>query len=174
MKRLLCVASLLLAAGVASGLAQTKPQAQMPPKKPSSPMFDQIKALAGEWRGKMSDATPVVTTYKVVSNGSAVMNVLDPGGPMEMVTMFHQDGPAVMVTHYCAMGNQPRMVARSATKPNAIEFTFKDVTNLTSPAEGHMSGLVLTFVDADHHRQEWIFQEDGKEHRDTFELARKR
>ncbi len=174
MKRLLLVAPLLLVAWFATAFAQTKPQTQMPPKKPSSPMFDRIKSLAGEWQGKMSDGTPVETTYRVVSNGSAVMNVLDPGGPFEMVTMFHQDGPAVMVTHYCAMGNQPRMLARSMTKPNVIEFSFKDVTNLTSPAEGHMAGLILTFVDADHHRQEWVSQDGGKEHRDTFELTRKR
>jgi hypothetical protein len=110
----------------------------------------------------------------VVSNDSAVMNVLDPGGPMEMVTMFHQDGPSVMVTHYCAVGNQPRMVAKSGPKPGVIEFTFKDVTNLTSPAEGHMSGLILTITDANHHRQEWIFSQDGKEQRAVFEFTRKR
>jgi hypothetical protein len=174
MKRLVPAALLLLVAAYGYSFAQTKPQSAMPPKKPSSPMFDQIKALAGEWQGKMSDGTVSRTSYRVVSNGSAVMNVLDPAGEMEMVTMFHQDGAALMATHYCAMGNQPRMVAASAAKPNVIEFTFKDVTNLTSPNEGHMSGLVLTMTDADHHQQEWIFRQDGKEQRAVFEFTRKR
>jgi len=174
MKRALSVACLLVAVLYAYALAQNKPESKMPPKKPSSPMFDQIKALAGEWEGKMSDGTPASTSYRVVSNGSAVMNVLDPGGPMEMVTMFHQDGPAVMVTHYCAVGNQPRMVATAASKPNVIEFRFKDVTNVTSSGEGHMYGLVLRIQDADHHRQEWTFRQGGKDQTEVFELARKR
>jgi hypothetical protein len=52
-------------------------------RKPSSPMFDQIKTLAGEWEGKTSDGTVVRTSYRVVSNGSAVMNVLNPANELE-------------------------------------------------------------------------------------------
>ncbi len=174
MKRVLSLAALLVVLLCGYGLAQNKPEQKMPPPKPSSPTFDQIKALAGEWEGKISDGTPTRTTYRVVSNGSAVMNVLDQGGPMEMVTMFHQDGPVVMVTHYCAVGNQPRMVTTGASKPGVIQFTFKDVTNVTRPGEGHMYGLTLRISDADHHRQEWTFRQDGKDQTETFEFTRKR
>jgi hypothetical protein len=172
MKRLISIA-LFLALG-AYIVAQANKPPHMPPQKPSTPVFDQIKTLAGEWEGKTSDGTPVRTSYRVVSNGSAVMNLLNPGPEPEMVTMFHMDGGSVMVTHYCSAGNQPRMVAKGSANPKVIEFSFKDVTNVTSPGEGHMRGLVLTLVDATHHKQEWIFRQDGKDQRDTFEFSRKK
>jgi hypothetical protein len=174
MKRSIPMALLLVLGACAYGFAQADKASQMHPRKPSSPMFDQIKTLAGEWEGKTSDGTVVRTSYRVVSNGSAVMNVLNPANEPEMVTMFHMDGASVMVTHYCSAGNQPRMVATSAPKPNVIAFAFKDVTNVAGPAEGHMSGLVLTLVDANHHQQEWIFRQDGKDQRDTFTFTRKK
>ena len=82
--------------------------------------------------------------------------------------------PALMVTHYCAAGNQPRMVATSTADTKVITFTFKDVTNLASPTAGHMRGLVLTMIDADHHTQQWTFRQDGKDQAVTFTFTRKK
>ncbi len=172
MKRSISIALLLAVGACAWAFAQQAGQPQMPKPKPSTPAFDQIKSLAGEWEGKMSDGSRATTSYRVVSNQSAVLNLLGEGSDMEMVTMFHQDGPALMVTHYCAVGNQPRMVAKTFAKPNVLEFTFKDVTN--AGQEGHMVGLVLTIVDRDHHRQEWTFRQNGKDQREVFEFTRKR
>lgn len=173
MKRPMSIAFLLVVAwcGYVSGQAK-KPEAI--PQKPSSPAFDRIKALAGEWEGKASDGMVVRTTYRVVSNGSAVMNVLDPGGEHEMITMFHMDGPNVMVTHYCAVGNQPRMVAKPGAKADVIEFAFKDVTNVSNAAEGHMYGLTLAITDANHHDQRWTFREGKDIHRQAFSFERKK
>jgi hypothetical protein len=102
------------------------------------------------------------------------MNLLKPQNEPEMVTMFHLDGPVLMVTHYCSAGNQPRMVAGPSKDPKVIAFTFKDVTNLSSPTAGHMRGLVLTMVDKDHHTEQWTFRQDGKDQTDTFTFARKK
>jgi hypothetical protein len=174
MRRATTVALLLVLGGYAYAFGQASQKSEMPSQKPSSPVFDRIKALAGEWEGKASGGMAVRESYRVVSNGSAVMNVVDPGGEHEMITMFHMDGQNVMVTHYCAAGNQPRMVTKPGAKPNTIEFAFKDVTNITQPGEGHMSGLVLTIDDADHHRQEWMFRQGGKDMHDVFDLVRKK
>jgi hypothetical protein len=174
MKRFMAIAIVSFASLAAGALAraQAPKPSQMPPPKPSTPVFDQIKALAGEWEGKASNGTPGRTSYRVVSNGSAVMNLLNGGTEPEMVTMFHLDGKSVMVTHYCSMGNQPRMVAKPDANPKAIEFTFKDATNLSTPGEAHMSGLILRVIDANHHQQEWIFSQDGKQLRDVFDFTR--
>jgi hypothetical protein len=80
MKRSISMALLLVLGACAYGFAQAS---QMHPRKPSSPMFDQIKTLAGEWEGKTSDGTVVRTSYRVVSNGSVVMNVLNPANEPE-------------------------------------------------------------------------------------------
>jgi hypothetical protein len=58
------------------------------------------------------------------------------------------------VTHYCAVGNQPRMRAK-AGKPGVLAFTFDDVTNLHD-AQGHYMGqLTLTLVDNDTIVEDW-------------------
>ncbi|MBE3100470.1 MAG: hypothetical protein IMZ44_25400 [Planctomycetes bacterium] len=170
-------AASVLLAGIASAslLAQApaRHDEKMKPAAATSPAFEQIKALAGEWEGKVQ-GSPAQTSFRVVSAGSAVMNLLKPENEPEMVTMFHLDGSALMVTHYCSAGNQPRMVAASASNPKVITFTFKDVTNLASPTAGHMRGLVLTMVDADHHTQQWTFRQDGKDQAEVFEFTRKK
>ncbi len=173
MKRAIAIPALLVVTFSAFALAQSKNSEQMPPPKPSTPAFDAIKALAGEWVGKSDSGMEVRTSYRVVSNGSAVMNILaDPGDPHEMITMFHADGPDLMVTHYCAIGNQPRMVAKAPTDTKSIAFKFKDATNVGS--EGRMEALTLTMPDADHHTQEWTFRQGDKETREIFRFTRKR
>jgi hypothetical protein len=75
------------------------------------------------------------------------------------------------MTHYCGAGNQPRMRAQ-ASFGNTITFKFVDVTNLKDRSEGHMTGLVIKFVDANHVTQEWTWKADGKETTSTFNLQR--
>jgi hypothetical protein len=112
--------------------------------------------------------------YRVMSAGSAVAEYLGPGTPHEMVSIYHLDGDDLMMTHYCSMGNQPRLVAKSGPAEGPIVFEFKDVTNLRSPGEAHIHDLVLTFRDADHVVAQWKAYNNGKpsEEQATFELTR--
>jgi hypothetical protein len=90
-----------------------------------------------------------------------------------MVTMFHLDNNRVLMTHYCGAGNQPRMQASASPDGKTITFNFIDGTNMASPKAGHMDHLVITMPDADHHTEDWTFvQEDGKQMKEHFELAR--
>jgi hypothetical protein len=118
----------------------------------------------------------VTATYRVVSNGSALEETLHVGKEETMVTMYHLDGDRLMVTHYCAAGNQPRMVAPPDPKnPNVIAFRFLDVTNLAGKDAGHMRDLVVTFIDADHFTQQWSWSEKGKaEKMDLFKFTRRK
>jgi hypothetical protein len=141
-----------------------------------SPEFDRLKALAGEWEGLAkpegeAKAIPTRATIKVVSAGSAVMLVTDPGMPHEMVTMFHRDGEALLATHYCSAMNQPRMKARAGSPAGTLTFEFVDGTNL-GPHPGRMQGLVLGLPDADHQTQRWIFKAGAAEQQMLFELKR--
>ena len=144
----------------------------------ASPEFDHIKALAGEWEGTArgsgaEGSKPTVASIRVVSAGSAVMLVTDPGSPHEMVTMFHRDDAALIATHYCSAMNQPRLRARPAKDATRIAFEFADGTNLGAhPA--HMQGLVLTMADTDHHVEEWTFQDGATRHTMVFDLRRKK
>jgi len=88
--------------------------------------------------------------------------------------MIHMDGPnRLLLTHYCAMGNQPRMEATVSPDGKTFTFNYVDATNLATPDAGHMQRMILTLLDANHHTEEWVFADHGKEHKVVFDLHRK-
>jgi predicted metal-binding membrane protein len=136
--------------------------------------LDRLKALAGEWEGKNTAGEAARVTYEVSANGTAVVETLSVGPMHTMVTVYHSDGDGLMLTHYCGVGNQPRMRAEKTHAPEMMLFSFADATNLASPADGHMHNLKLTFADKDHLRQTWTWREKGQEKEEVIELARRR
>ena len=136
--------------------------------------FDRIKGLVGDWQGAGKDGKPVTINYTLVADGSALMETLNHGQDSPMVTMYYPDGARLMMTHYCSAHNQPRMRADAqGAEPKALTFNFVDATNLSSPSEGHMERLVVSFIDLDHFSQEWTFKAKGQKQVDLFSLERK-
>jgi hypothetical protein len=132
--------------------------------------FGEIRSLEGSWTGKASDGSPVKVDFRDASGGSAVISEILGHG--NMVSMFHLDNDRLLMTHYCAVGNQPRMVASASPDGKVLTFNFLDATNLATPDAGHMQQVVFTLVDASHHTEEWTFVDHGKEKKQVFTLAR--
>jgi len=169
-------AKVLIAVLVFAGVVLA--QATNPAKQPSTAgtSFDKLKSLVGEWEGTMHEGgqqSPATTSYRLVSDGSALMNVLGAGTPYEMVTMIHMDNADLMATHYCAAHNQPRFRFVPSSEPNVVTFVFMDATNLSSPSAPHMVGLKITFVDANHHYQDWTYLDKGQKSTSRIEFHRK-
>ena len=94
-----------------------------PPPGKGSAQLDKLKALVGTWQGKDKDGNPIQVSYKMVSAGTSLMETLDMAEHKEsMVTVYHMNGDKVMLTHYCSMGNQPRMKAVSSKDENTLAF----------------------------------------------------
>jgi hypothetical protein len=139
--------------------------------------FEQFKRLAGEWVGKGhgKDGPDVHIRYKVTAGGSAVVETILPGTDHEMVSVIHPDGPDLLLTHYCHLGNQPHMKASGNGDGNKVEFKFVRATNLKSEKDKHMHAATYTFVDQDTLRSEWTLYNDGKAAGQVaFELKRKK
>jgi hypothetical protein len=122
--------------------------------------FERLKQLAGEWEGTAA-GEPAVVTYRVTSAGHTVIETLLPGTPHEMVTAYHLDGKSLMLTHYCAAGNQPRMKADLGKYPDSLHFVFAGATNMKSPKDEHMHEVTLYFLDANHVRSQWVSYKNG-------------
>jgi len=153
------IAALTLA--TAAAIAQTDAQKA----------FASIKTLPGSWEGNTKMGR-VQVTFKVTAGGSAVMSEII--GKEDMITMFNLDGPdRLLMTHYCAAGNEPRMKASVSQDGKVITFDFLDATNLATADAAHMHRMVLTIVDDSHHTEEWTFVDHGKEHKEVFDLHRK-
>lgn len=133
--------------------------------RPASPALERFKALAGEWvsaeDGEMLKKGDLVARYAVTAAGTAVVETVLPGSPHEMVTVYHADGPDLVLTHYCMEGNQPRMRARNASG-SRFEFAFDGGTNLDPARDRHMHSARVEVVGADEIRSEWTEHAEGK------------
>lgn len=129
--------------------------------------FDRLKGLEGQWDATTPEGNTRIT-YQVISNSTALLETFD---NENMVSVYHPDGNDLLMTHYCAAGNQPRMRAR-ASRSDTITFQYVDAANLKSRTDGHMYRLVIKFNDADHVTEEWTWKQDGKETISTFQLQR--
>ena len=96
-----------------------------PAKPPAQAGLERLKKLAGTWVEADKDGKPtdkVVSVVKVTAAGSAVTETIFPGQPQEMISVYHRDGADLVMTHYCALGNQPRMKADPKSPANQIRW----------------------------------------------------
>jgi hypothetical protein len=132
--------------------------------------FDLLKGMEGNWTGKNQQGQPIQVTFRETAGGSALMSEIHGHGPENMITMFHMDGDRLLMTHYCGAGNQPRMRVISSDA-KSVSFEFLDGTNI-APGDGHMQHVTFTEPDPDHHVEEWVFVDHGKELKELFTLER--
>jgi hypothetical protein len=161
----------------ATSQAATQPSTQA---SPPAAAFERLKAMAGIWE---LEHGPVVTSegmtefksvLRVTSGGKTVVQTDFPGAPRENVTVFHADGPdALMATHYCPLGSQPRMRCTRFDSPDRISFIFYDGTNVDPAHDRHCHNLMVTFMDEDHFQEDWTFYVNGQQdHIKTFNWKR--
>jgi hypothetical protein len=146
------------------------------PSQITSERFEALKKLAGDWvevkDGKPTDK--VLTSFRVTSGGTAIQETMFPGTDKEMITMYHLDGADLILTHYCVLGNQPRLRAEPGKEVNKIVFKFVGSTNLKSPDEHHMHQATFNLESKDRFTAEWVSCMDGKTcHQVSLTLARK-
>jgi hypothetical protein len=87
------------------------------------------RALVGKWKATTTQNRTITVTYRLVSNGTALVENFVSMSGKETISVYHHDGHALMLTHYCAQGNQARLKAVRATK-DQIVFSYLDATNL--------------------------------------------
>src|SRR5438552_2636683 len=81
--------------------------------------FARMKSLAGNFR--------------VIASGSAVLETCFAGTPMEMVTVYYLKDDKLVQTHYCMLGNQPRMKLNAKkSSADTLVFDFAGGDNMKS------------------------------------------
>ncbi len=146
--------------------------------------FGRLKALAGSWQGmpegegeaaaEAEGAGKVTHTIQVSAAGTVVMETMNPGTEHEMINMYHLDGEDLVLTHYCAGGNQPTMrLNRHNSTAERMVFDFTGGTNLDPAVDQHIHSAEITLVGADHVKSQWTGYAGGQEAgKMTFHLAR--
>jgi len=96
----------------------------------------------------------------VTSMGNTLMHEMRGADrPDDPITMFVVDGDRVLLTHYCDADNRPRMAGTLSPDGKVLDFNFLDVTG--NMKYGHMQHATFTFIDANHHVEDWTFQMPG-------------
>jgi len=148
-------------------------------------VFDQLKDLAGTWEGQPEGqgeeakaeaeaAGIAIHDIQVSAAGTVVMETMGPGTDHEMINMYHLDGDDLVLTHYCAGGNQPQMrLNQTASSADLLVFDFAGGTNLDPEVDNHIHSARIQLVDGDHMESVWKAYGGGKEVATmTFHLAR--
>lgn len=100
--------------------------------------FNELKKLEGTWdadwegRDYGPPDRPVVVRYEIIADGTVVSEISAEGTPDEMTTNYTVDHNDLVVSHFCALGNQPKMKLNrgGGGKGKKLGFAKASVGNL--------------------------------------------
>jgi len=154
---------------------------RLPAQTTANTAFAKLQALNGDWEGTYAwsggrnNTGKMFAHYYATGNESAMVEDLAVDGVPVMTTVYHMDGSDLRLTHFCAAQNQPRL-KETAIDPDGkrILFSFVDITNLRSPTAGHVHGLEVRFLEADHITLRFQFKSGDKDSDELIDLHRKK
>lgn len=127
--------------------------------------FRLFKELEGDWYFVDENGDPTDTlalSYELIGSDTTVMERVFPGEEHEMITMYYMDGGNLMLTHYCAVGNQPTMIEMPTDSQRVVIFEFYRGTNMDPATSSYMHDAKFEFLDVDRMRSTWRFYKEGK------------
>lgn len=134
--------------------------------------YSRLKNLAGEWEAA-AEMGKLHLNFELISGGTALVERISGEKTPPMMTVYYLDGGRLLMTHYCMLGNQPRMQAKAFNaQTGEIDFDFLDATNL-APGGRHMHRAKFHLTGNDRLSEEWQLYEDNQPaHTETFEYTR--
>lgn len=150
--------------------------------------FDILKGMAGTWEStpegsgaeaeaeaEAAEAGEVTHEFELSAAGTVVMETMAPGTRHEMINMYHLDGDDLVLTHYCAGGNQPTMrLDRETSTAERMVFDFTGGTNLDPATDHFIHDMELAIVADGRVESVWRSWGDGAPAATmTFHLARR-
>jgi len=162
MQTLICAAAVSLASNSSFVPARATSGPEDP--KRTAERFEALKDLAGEWHGADTDGNGKPDSrlvYRVTSAGSTVHATMFPGEAHEMINTVNVVDGEMYFTHFCAMGNQPRMRLVPSEDDNTWHFRFAGGTNIDTETDKYMGDLVID-VDGDKMTETWTTYESGQ------------
>ena len=166
------LASLLLAACASrSPATPPTPTATAPQLDASAAWAELARTLPGTWTLVSDTGDTLEIAYRVVSHGSALLETYGADPAAQTLSVYHPDGRSLMLTHYCAQGNQVRLRV-SAVAPGRVTFSYIDASNV-DPRQSVMHELVFVLGADTLERTEVYVSDDGTRHTGVTRFVRK-
>ncbi len=160
----------LLMICLASPLAAEPAAPAGPPAPEQHPALEPFRLLDGTWTGSVTHThndpegvtEDAVAVYRTTAAGTAVSETIFCDTEHEMISIIHMDGDDLVLTHYCALGNQPKLIAAKSDDPTRIQFEFVGGTNMKSHDEPHIHRAAFHFVSPDQVQSTWEMYTNGE------------
>ena len=139
--------------------------------------YEVLKSMAGTWKGVVTaegeEPRETEIVYEVRSAGHSVVQTFSPGKPYEMFSVYHLDGDDLLMTHYCAIGNAPKMKFKATGEPGRLTWEFNGGTNLDPSQDAHAHEGHMTVTGPDTYVSESIGWAGGEPaSKRVFEMKR--
>lgn len=136
--------------------------------------FGRLKAMVGEWEGRTQTGRRLRASYRLIANGTVLIETWTSSGERQTQTVYFMDGAALLATHYCAQGNQPTLAWRPASGTEEARFVFRSATNLPDPAASHQVAFSIRMLDPDHVWRSETYEAAGVAEAEEAQMTRVR
>lgn len=110
--------------------------------------FAALKTLVGVWRMADKPASALRIRFYTTAGGTVLVESWERDRQPYSLTLYHRDGAALIATHYCPQGNQPRLAMVSGRTSHDIRFAFRDATDLDAGHEAYLVSLAFDLTDS--------------------------
>jgi hypothetical protein len=123
--------------------------------------FEKLQALVGDWEGKTEAGRVLKVSYRLTANKTVLVETWTLGPQRESLTLYHMDNESLIATHYCPIGNQPRLQFKEGGNASLFIFEFVSATNLPKPEVAHQHRFEVEFQDANSFARSETYLENG-------------
>ncbi len=117
--------------------------APAPDRAAATRAFERLAGLVGDWRAITPEGSTISVNYRLSAAGSVLVETWAMPSGRESMTLYHLDDDALIATHYCPQGNQPRLRLRSTDDAGRMVFAFRDGSNLGAADAAHQHAMWL-------------------------------
>ncbi|HEU0223839.1 MAG TPA: hypothetical protein VFR29_00215 [Steroidobacteraceae bacterium] len=153
----------VLALALLSGASLAPALADGPDHKAA---FERIKALAGDWAGRMEDplaGPPAAVRFELASGGQAVIERQNAGQSFESLVVYFLADGKLRATLYSGAGNQPGYRLGRGSSDDLLSFELDGGTGFDSGRDGHVHRGEIRMVAPDRIEERWFHYVGPKE-----------
>ena len=123
--------------------------------------FAKLQTLVGQWEGKTETDRVIKVSYRLTANNTVLVETWTLGPQRESLTLYHMDGESLIATHYCPVGNQPRLRFKEGGSPSVFTFEFVSATNLLKPEMVHQHRFEIEILQPNSFARSETYLENG-------------
>lgn len=112
-------------------------------------VFAQLARMAGVWRPADNPDSSLRIHFYLTAGDTVLVESWEVRGQPHSLTLYHRDGEALLATHYCPQGNQPRLKLADHGG-RGLHFTHHDVTDLDPSSETYQHDLWFDFSEPEY------------------------